>query len=203
MDEDTTNDHTFMDCLMDYRFYAILLVSSIVIGNTAAFVQHLDAIKRAQRHLGSTDSIYNTYMLSEALGALICGLLAFFFRFDVNQFFFGIVGATLSILGYLICEFFDSLYVSSVFIAGSSGIWWVIAPILAYDYFGPKSFAGVWGSIFTANFFGMVAANAIFNAFWTGKDGALYAIIIIYFFASSIAVAIAAFVLKREQDASK
>ena len=79
----------------------------------------------------------------------------------------------MAILGYFSIIFLSWFHVETILIGLSNGIWWVLAPLIVYQFFGPKPFAGVWGSILTLNFWGMFILGLVFTLFWENHENPL------------------------------
>jgi len=161
-DEDQTVTKTLGESFSDYRLYGVLVGSFIIIGTSSTFLKNIGLVKTANHNLSPTNTFYSLYLLSQSLGALICGLLSSY----SNQFLFGTIGAIMAILGYFTIIFLSWFHIETILIGTANGIWWVLAPLIVYQFFGPKPFAGVWGSILTVNFWGMFVLGLIFTLFW-------------------------------------
>lgn len=177
----------------------MFLSSFLIIGTTSAYIKNIDTIKREAGSLSYTETFYDLYVLSQNLGALICGLLGYFFRFEYNRFIFGTVGAGFAIFAFVINLFFNQLQLETICIGIAAGFWWMIAPLIVYEFFGPKPFAGVWGSILTVNFWGMFICGMIFSLFWNETTHGLWYCFFVYCVFSIIAIVTLGYVLSKEK----
>ncbi|CAI2361825.1 unnamed protein product [Moneuplotes crassus] len=161
-DEDQTVTMDLIGALRDYRLYGLLIGTFIIIGTSTTFLKNIRIIKTANHAMAPASTYSSLYLLCQSLGALICGLVGSY----SNQFLFGTIGAILAITGYFSIIFLSWFYVETILIGLSNGIWWVLAPLIVYRFFGPKPFAGVWGSVLTINFWGMLLLGLVFTVFW-------------------------------------
>lgn len=196
--EDTTVKMNLKECLRSYKLYGLLISTFFIIGTSYAFMKSIGGIKRSAGKTMYSDTLYDIFILSQNLSAVTCGLLVYFFRFSISKFVFGTTGAGFAIAGFLVCLIFRGLYVESIFIGISSGIWWVMAPIIVYEFFGPKPFAGVWGTVLTVNFFGMSLCTLLFGLIWYNIANPLVFVLIIFCLFSIIAVVALGYVLQKE-----
>jgi len=199
-EEDRTEVKELSESLSNYKFHGILLGTFIMIGTTSIYFRNLDAIRMRFNSLIPQDSLNDMFFLSQNLGALICGLLAFFFRFDANHFVFATIGAVMAVTAYILCLIFNSLYIETILIGAASGIWWVMPPLIIYQFFGPKPFAGVWGMVLTVNFWGFVIFGLIHAVVWNKTNDPLYIIFGIFSVCSIIGVVATGYVLRRHHE---
>jgi hypothetical protein len=168
--EDRVVNIHLKESLKDYRLYGVLIGTFIIIGTTQTFFKNIGSIKTDHYNTTPTGTFQNLFLLSEALGAIICGLLGFFLKFGANQFLFGTIGAVMAIAGFVSTLIFKILYFETILVGVANGIWWVMGPIIAYEFFGPISFDGVWGTILTVNFWGMFIFGFTFQIFHESKS---------------------------------
>lgn len=136
------------------------------------------------------------FLLWQSLGALVWGLLGLY----ANQFLFGTIGAIMAITGYFWIIFLSWFFLETILIAFSNGIWWVLAPLIVYRFFGSKPFAGVWGTILTINFWGMFLLGLVFTLYWENHPDPLPWSLGIYSGAWLIAIIILALILRKNSN---
>lgn len=184
------------------KLYGILIGSFIIIGTTTVYLRNVSAIRLSFLSQITDDSLYDIYQLSQALGALICGLLAFFYRFDAHQFLFATVGVCFALIAYILCIMFSTLYIETILVGAASGVWWVMPPLIIYRFFGPNPFAGVWGTVLTVNFWGTFIFAIIYALFWTNVAHPLYWIFAIFGVFSIIGLSATGYVLMKDYEAN-
>lgn len=131
------------------------------------------------------DSYFDTFWICDILGRIIGGLIAYGLAKSFHEFFFGIIGALITAVGFAFFLAFERshnstlMYYGMVGIAVGSGMWWVLAPMIILDDAGPKSFSLLWGSILTMNFSGILFYTMVFILIWTNVTEAASLIYII------------------------
>jgi len=115
------------------------------------------------------------------LSRLIVGLLAYALKKSINEYNFGIVGAILALIGFVLSfaaeyKYPGLLYPGSILIGIGSGVWWVIAPMIIMSDAGPGAFGALWGITLTSNFFGMFSLGLGFALVWESAKAPLYTI---------------------------
>lgn len=197
--EDRVVNTRLWDSLQDHRLYGVLLGTFIIVGTTQTFLKNIGVIKITLRNTTPSATFENVFLLSETLGAILCGLFGFFFKFKCNKFLLGTIGGVMAVLGFVSILIFKCLFLPTILIGAANGVWWVMAPIIAYSLFGPKPFDAVWGSILTVNFWGMFLFGLIFQLFWENQSNYLTWSISIFCVAIVFAIVILQIIFRKEK----
>ena len=118
------------------------------------------------------DSYFDTFWLWDVLARIIGGLVAYLLWKSLHEFFFGIIAALITAVGFAFFIAFESnhqvnlMYAGMIWIGTGSGMWWVLAPMIIHDDAGPKSFSLLWGSILTMNFSGILFFTMVYILIW-------------------------------------
>jgi hypothetical protein len=198
--EDRVINTRLWDALQDRKLYSVLLGTFIIIGTTQTFLKNIGVIKITLHNTTPSATLENAFLLSQTLGAILCGIFGFFFKFRCNKFLLGTIGAGMAILGFISILFLNCLFIPTILIGTANGVWWVMAPIIAYGLFGPKPFDAIWGSILTVNFWGMFAFGLIFQLFWESRNDYLTWSIAIFCVAIGFAILILQLIFRRTNE---
>lgn len=152
----------------------------------------------------SIDAYEDTFWIIEGLTKAIAGVLAYKFRNNINEYVCGIIGSSLAVFGFIfvaIAEYYvpELLLVGVIMIAMARGIWWVMAPLIAFDDAGQFSFGALFGTILTFNFWGMFIYAIIWSLVWDYVEKRLFAMCIISIASCGLSILSAAFSLSLDE----
>lgn len=168
----------------------------MIIGTTFTYMFHIGKIKNTLEKTRLTESYINLQWLCDVLARLIGGLLIFFLRDSVDKYVFGLFGVVCVILGYLL-TIFTFLWFGVFFIGLGAGIWMVLPPFIIMMDAGPGAISGLWGTILTANFWGIVIFGMVFTFVWNSVSSPLTLIMVIFSISTLVAGAMTYYSMKK------
>lgn len=184
--EEKGADRDFDECIRDTRFYCLFVASGIMVGITNVYMFNIGKINAYGKTATYEETYINVSWLSDVSARLIGGLIAFFFRNKINEYVFALLGTGFGFVGFLICAL-GSLYFGTLFVSIAMGLWWVMPALIVMDDGGVSAFAGIWGTVLTANFWGLLFYGLLTAGFWSWFASPLLPIYIFYMVSCVIA----------------
>ena len=140
----------------------------------------------------------------EGATKILTGILAYKFRNNINEYVWGIIGSSIAILGFIFWAIAEYnypglLFIGVIMISSAKGVWWVMAPLIAFDDAGQFSFGALFGTILTFNFWGIFIYGIVWSVVWDHVENRLLAMYIISALSCGLSILSSAFSLSIDE----
>ena len=93
-------DLNFHAVVNDSKFMGLFFSTLIVVGSCQAFFYNLWRILALDNRLSQLDNFADNFWVSDVLGRLLGGLIAYLVGRQLHDYFFGFVGAMIAAFGF-------------------------------------------------------------------------------------------------------